>query len=96
MNTFYLFEHHTGDDNDNSISDVVVEATSKEEAQSILTTQNKTEGYDDDLGNEEVTGMKYEEDTPYHSDFYFQSEHETLQDAESARAQYHGYYEILK
>ena len=96
MNKFYLFEHHTGDDNDNSISDVVVEATSKEEAQSILTTQNETEGYDDDLGNEEVTGTKYEEDTPYHSDFYFQSECESLEECEQKRCKFHGYYEILK
>lgn len=96
MSKFYRFEHHTGDDNDNSINDVVVEAATKEEAQSILIDLLTSEGFKDDTGNEDIFGMKYVNDIPYHEDFYFREEHETLGEAEKARARYHGYWEVLK
>src|SRR5690606_941317 len=95
---FYRFECHSGDDNNNSISEIIREAPSEDEAWRMLPTlptMHKAEvlealGYatwkDDALYQtwEEVEGI------PEHEDYYLVGKHETLDEAENAIARYHG------
>jgi len=41
MSKFFLFENHTGDDNDNGIGDIIIEAKDKDDAFDRLPTLDK-------------------------------------------------------
>ena len=103
---FYFFHCHIGDDNDNSIGDVIVDAATLEEAFSILQRQIP-ENYDIVEGDGETLYTLYLEGTgeidsfgdeyyiPWHFDFYFQSEHGTLDDALECMSIWHWNYNPL-
>ena len=95
---FFLFENHTGDDNDNSIDDLVVEAPSAFAALDYLDrklrSKHRTAQTDGDETH--VTSLWYRGDRPFHDDFYLQSSHATQSGAEQARARYHGWLGTIK
>lgn len=87
---YFLFECHYGDNNDNHIADIVVEAMTKDDAMDRLEAINKKDGYESNGGDENyIDGMKYDGDRPLHQDFYFQSEHETEEEADNEKQRYH-------
>lgn len=89
---FYHFERHDSDGNDNSIVDVVVEASSLEEAEEIL--EDGLEGWECDKGCDELVFMKDVGENTYYKTLFLRGEHEELSQIE--RARYHGYEEYLK
>lgn len=91
MNKFYLFECNYGDDNDNYIADLIVEATTKDEAMDKLEAINEKDGYESNGGDQDyIDGMKYDDDDiPLHQDFYYQNEYETEEDAENEKQRCH-------
>lgn len=89
---FYHFERHDSDGNDNSITDVVVEASSQEEAEKILA--DSLEEWECDNGADELVFMKDVGDITYYKTFFFMGEHDDI--AQVNRSRYHGYEEWPK
>jgi|SRR3989304_7250914 len=97
---YYLVENHYGDDNDNSITDIIVEAKNNNEVFSKLKIDYIDDFWKDaeEDGDDEVMYlMKYEESDdpenpiPLHNDYYITESFKKIEDAREARARYHGY-----
>lgn len=94
---FYRFELHTGDDNMNDISEVIVDAPSLEIAWRTLEEQAIPEGYEIEGGDEDRLYTIAWEETgdpeypiPLHHDYYYAEDHDTFQHALDAIPYYHG------
>lgn len=96
---FYFFEHHTGDSNDNSISDVAIEAASQDAAFALIDEWETADGYEQDNSDTDVVYYSQYEDTEdeddpimYHSDWYLTGEYQIVEECERVNHEqyYHG------
>lgn len=98
---FYLIEVAIGDDNDQSISDLVLYANTKERVIDAIDLHFKqeltVEDFDHDSverdgdGSSHVGHLWYEDDIPYHADYYIRDSFTSLDEAVAARSRYHGW-----
>lgn len=99
---FYRFECHEGDDNDNSISEVIVKASSLENAFDCLARHRMPMEADVTWNEDSLYGLSWESTDdeeyddehggiPRHCDYYYQEVYDTREEANDGIAWYHAH-----
>jgi hypothetical protein len=86
---YYHFEQHDSDGNDNSITDIMIEADSKEEAEVIIEKEMKVNGFVDDNSDTDMMSFQKDIDT-------CDSASNDFCDDDCESCEYHNFYTYFK